>query len=293
MVAAASTTGAATSSTTGAATSSTTGAARVFLLAVSAIFLAKATNEYVLGPIGKARCYAGTAEVKSLAACMAAYPLLGIEEFDPEAGPTDDEHAKRCALCGGCEPKVDGNKVAKFGTTGDKAQYICKVSECTIETNCGLKELQNEDGAPEKCFDTHAEDGTTCGTTCGDEGEECVQRCYEGNCLEFKIGDDEWEGKKECPEGYSPIQAFENDVDVRNDCKAAADFLGKDFYDDFDKAPESGDPWVCTLCGGCPQDEKPIKFGKNGDMAKWVCKKDAEASARRQLTNRLVMQLEN
>merc|ERR1719204_2315077 len=88
-----------------------------------------------------------------------------------------------------------------------------------------------------------------------------------------------WEGKKECPEGYSPIQAFENDVDVRNDCKAAADFLGKDFYDDFDKAPEGGDPWVCTLCGGCPQDEKPIKFGKNGDMAKWVCKKDAEASA--------------
>jgi len=264
----------------------------IFLLAVSAIFLAKATNEYVLGPKGEKRCYAGTAEVHDLDACKAAYLLLGIEgiEFNDKAGQNGDKDKYRCAVCGGCVPDVEGNKVAKFGSTGDEAQYICKVSECTIETNCGLDELQKEDGAPEKCFDTHAEDGTNCGTTCG---EECVQRCSKGNCLEFKIGNDDWEGKKECPEGYLPIQAAENDVDVRNDCKAAAEFLGKDFYDGFDKAPEGNDPWVCTLCGGCPQDDKPIKFGKNGDLAKWVCKKDAETSSRRQLTNRLVMQLEN
>jgi len=82
-------------------------------------------------------------------------------------------------------------------------------------------------------------------------------------------------------------------VNVKNTCIAAADYLGKDFYADFKKVPEGDDPWVCTLCGGCPQDVQPIKFGKNGDMAKWVCVKDAEASSRRQLTNRLVMQLEN
>jgi len=123
----------------------------ILLLAVSAIFLAKATNEYVLGPIGEARCYPGTAEVKSLAACKDAYLLLGIEaiEFNPKAGQNGDEDERRCALCGvgRCEPKVAGNKVAKFGSTGDEAQYICKVSECTFQSTCELDELQNEDGA--------------------------------------------------------------------------------------------------------------------------------------------------
>jgi len=260
----------------------------ILQLAVLVIFLAKANESYVLGPIGEAKCIEGTKLVEE-ANCEAASIALGIEHFNFTAGTKDPTKEKRCAVCGGCttfkgNPVLEGEKVAKYGSTGDEAQFICElIAQCAmINPDCGEDKLHHEDGAPAECIVTRPA-GTECGTG----------HCVKGKCLELTYGE---VGTRKCPKDHSPIEAEQNaDADIaiqKAVCMEAAVALGKTFSEDFSKAPLDDDKWACTLCGGCPIDEKPVKFGKNGSKAKYVCKKDISGT-RRQLTNRLAKQLEN
>jgi len=223
---------------------------------------------------------------------------LGIEEFNPTAGleypdgTTVPEDEKRCAVCGGCTTDSDGNpypegvRVAKYGSTGDEAQFICEVvGQCAmvkIGPNCEEAQVLQAIGAPEECI-VKKPTGTVCGTG----------KCVNGNCLELKRGE---VGKRTCPEGYSPIEAEQNaDADIKTSkdtCREAAAAMGEPFWEEFNKVPLDDDTWACTYCGGCQQDQLPVKFGRNGIQAEYICKKEV-ADGRRQLTNRLVKQLEN
>jgi len=238
----------------------------MMLLFALAILLARVSSQqYKLGPVGTGTCPTGFAKIDDLAVCKAASEALELE-YDSQYEKTDGV----CSKCGGC------NGRAKFSTSGEEAEWICE-DKCVTTPTCEPVDDCHERGS---CID--GETGSCAigepknrGTSCGSDS-----MCNgSGNCLELVLG---VEGIKACPEHYSPI---ENEAD----CEHASLVLGYEYDATFNKEPEAGDPSVCTWCGGCPREPKPTKFGKNGLLAKWVCIKN---DARRELTNRLVKQLE-
>lgn len=236
------------------------------LLLPLAILLARVSSvQYDFGPKGTPTCPAGFAKIDDLATCKTASAALGLV-WDVSQDETTDGV---CSKCGGCDGK------AKFSTSGDEAEWICE-NKC-FEVSCPINDCREQgscsDGETGLCT---IGDPISRGDSCGSSDSMCDGS---GNCLELVLGE---EGIKECPENYSPI---ENEAD----CEHASIVLGYTYDATFNKEPEAGDPSVCTWCGGCPIEPKPTKFGKNGLLAKWVCIKN---DARRELTNRLVKQLE-
>lgn len=241
----------------------------MMLLLPLAILLARVSSQqYKLGPVGTGTCPAGFAKIDDRDKCVAAAESDDIKlEYDSHYEKTDGV----CSKCGGCNDK------AKFSTWGHDAEWICE-NKCVTTPTCDPVDDCHGRGS---CIDGETGECTigdpiNRGASCGSSDSMCDGS---GNCLELVLG---VEGIKACPEDYSPI---ENEAD----CEYASDVLGYEYDATFNKEPEAGDPSVCTLCGGCPKEPKPTKFGKNGILAKWVCIKD---DARRELTNRLVKQLE-
>lgn len=240
------------------------------LLLALAILLARVSSEqYKFGPKGEETCPAGFAKIDDLATCKAAANALGLV-YASELEKTDGV----CSKCGGCDGET---KPAKFSTSGDEAEWICE-NKCVTTPTCDPVDDCHGRGS---CIDGETGecaigDPINRGASCGSSDSMCDGS---GNCLELVLGEI---GIKACPENYSPI---ENEAD----CEYASKVLGYEYNAAFNKEPEAGDPSVCTLCGGCPIEPKPTKFGKNGILAEWVCIKN---DARRELTNRLVKQLE-